>query len=292
MFSVVARAGKFLLSILPGGMSVRAFYLYRFRRFPDLKNPSRLTEKIAWRKLNQRDPRFIVFADKLAVKDEIARLAGPEYVIPTYWSGENPDEIPYDKIEYPCVVKVNHHSGEHVFLRSRADVDKEKISGIMRKLLGQTHGKLTKEWAYTRIPRRVLVEQMLINPEGAVPEDYKFFVFHGRVEFVQVDYGRFTQQVRGFFSRDWELLPVIVEFPSPSSCPPRPATFTRMIEIAEKVGRQFDFARVDLYSCGDRIYFGEATFYPMNGQQRYRPEEWDTRFGSSWSLAHQGRGGV
>ena len=39
--------------------------------------------------------------------------------------------------------------------------------------------------------RRVIVEELLAGAGGGVPDDYKFFVFHGRCAFVQVDTGRF-----------------------------------------------------------------------------------------------------
>jgi hypothetical protein len=52
-----------------------------------------------------------------------------------------------------------------------------------------------------------------------------------------------------------------------------------MIDIAEKIGAQFDFVRVDLYSPPQGILFGEASFYPNSGLKAFVPEEWDYRFG-------------
>jgi hypothetical protein len=39
--------------------------------------------KRSWRKLNQRDPRFHIFADKVAVKGEIEKLIGKKHLIET-----------------------------------------------------------------------------------------------------------------------------------------------------------------------------------------------------------------
>jgi hypothetical protein len=35
------------------------------------------------------------------------------------------------------------------------------------------------------------VEELLAGADGGVPDDYKFFVFHGTCCYVQVDRGRF-----------------------------------------------------------------------------------------------------
>lgn len=291
MRELIAKAARAVSPVVPDRLMVEARYYRLLGRLPDLKNPRRFTEKIAWRKLYQRDPRFVVYADKVAVKSEISNLIGNQHVIPTYWAGTTSADIPYDELSYPCVVKANHHSGEHVFLKSRQDVEKARVDAVIGRLLNQTHGKQTNEWAYTQIPRRVMVEKMLLKPDGQVPEDYKFFVFHGRTELIQVDFGRFQNQVRGFYNREMQLLPLQVDHacsdsvPRPNSGCTLPApNLQELLRIAERIGAQFDFARIDLYLCGDEIYFGEATFYPMNGHQRYTPDDWDFRLGEFWRM--------
>lgn len=57
-----------------------------------------------------------------------------------------------------------------------------------------------------------------------------------------------------------------------------------LIDLAEKIGAQFDFVRVDLYSPPQGIFFGEATFYPNGGLQAFTPKEWDSEFGEPWRI--------
>jgi hypothetical protein len=57
-----------------------------------------------------------------------------------------------------------------------------------------------------------------------------------------------------------------------------------MIELAEKIGSQFDFVRVDLYSPPQGIFFGEVTFYPDGGLQVFTSKEWDDKFGEPWKI--------
>ena len=57
-----------------------------------------------------------------------------------------------------------------------------------------------------------------------------------------------------------------------------------MINLAERIGAQFDFVRVDLYSPPQGILFGEVTFYPGAGLRAFIPEDWDYKFGEPWKI--------
>ena len=55
-----------------------------------------------------------------------------------------------------------------------------------------------------------------------------------------------------------------------------------MIELAEILGRDFDFARIDLYLVEGKIFFGEVTHYPNAGLARFEPREFDRVLGDVW----------
>jgi len=119
----------------PDYVAINLQYFRNFRELPNLKNPKKFTEKLAWRKLYQRDPQFSVFSDKVAAKKEIAKLIGAQHIIETLWVGINPEEIPLDNLKPPFVIKVNHSSGGHIFIRTTADIDRHTILETMRKQL-------------------------------------------------------------------------------------------------------------------------------------------------------------
>jgi TupA-like ATPgrasp len=60
----------------------------------------------------------------------------------------------------------------------------------MHKQLCFSHGHKFREWGYLGITPMVMVERMIDVGGEKVPEDYKFFVYHGLVHFIQVDYDR------------------------------------------------------------------------------------------------------
>ena len=55
-----------------------------------------------------------------------------------------------------------------------------------------------------------------------------------------------------------------------------------MLELAESIGRDFSYVRVDLYQIEGRTRFGELTFYTGAGNDRFEPPEWDAIFGQQW----------
>jgi hypothetical protein len=52
-----------------------------------------------------------------------------------------------------------------------------------------------------------------------------------------------------------------------------------MIAIAETLGRDFEFVRIDLYVLEDKVYFGEITHTPTAGLSRPKPRDFDAALG-------------
>jgi TupA-like ATPgrasp len=280
---IIKQAYALALQHLPDGPAIQLMYARRFKALPNLSAPRTFNEKIAWRKLHQKDPRFPVFADKLRVKDEVARLAGAQYVIETLWSGDRPEDIPFDRLTPPYVIKVSHSSGENIFVHTQADIDRPAIFRSLHKQLAFSHHHRFREWGYKDIPRKILVERMLKTPDGGVPEDYKFFVYGGRTHFIQVDQARFERHARVYYDREWNTLPLTSVYPM-GSPGPRPARLDAMLALAEKMGTGFDSVRIDLYDAPEGIKFGEATFYHGAGLEGFSPPEWDRAFGDPWII--------
>jgi len=282
--NVVEKVYESVIDTLPDYAAVNLMYFRRFRRLPNLRHPRTFNEKIAWRKLYQHNPKFPIFTDKIAVKAEVAKLIGGQHIIETLWVGSNPEDIPFDGLKPPYVIKVTHSYGGNVFIRTARDIKRDEIVGSMREQIGSPHGHTFREWGYSGIPPKVMVERMVEMPGDKVPEDYKFFTYHGRVHFIQLDRDRFREHKQNLYDREWNLLPVEYKSPPTSEPVPKPANLGEMINLAEKIGAQFDFVRVDLYSPPQGILFGEVTFYPNAGLRPFIPRDWDNKFGEPWQI--------
>lgn len=285
VFDASSWAFWWTVSRLPDGVGVRLAYLKNFGRLPDLASPKTFNEKLNWRKLHQRDPRHVIYSDKVAVKERIASLIGPDHVLPNLWVGERPEEIPFDRLEPPYVIKTNHACGNHIFVRFKSDVQRDKIIGYLRRQLAYDYSSKYKEWAYRHIDRKVLVEPMIPGTEASLPDDYKFFVYHGKALFVQHNTNRSYKLKVTFYDRDWRKLPAKLGwYDTEPGDVERPSHYDLMISMADRIGSQFDFARIDFYQTPQSVLFGEATFFPNAGMVPFAPAAWDLRFGEPWQL--------
>jgi hypothetical protein len=98
---------------------------------------------------------------------------------------------------------------------------------------------------------------------------------------VQVDYDRFSGHTRTLYDQDWNPQDTELAFPK-GEITEQPKTFEEMKKIAEKLGEDFDFMRVDLYTINDDIFFGELTPCPGAGRDRFRPTCYDLELGQFW----------
>jgi hypothetical protein len=55
-----------------------------------------------------------------------------------------------------------------------------------------------------------------------------------------------------------------------------------MARLAEQIGGDFDFARVDLYCARGRVWFGEITHYDGNACTAFEPRSYDRIIGDMW----------
>jgi hypothetical protein len=58
-------------------------------------------------------------------------------------------------------------------------------------------------------------------------------------------------------------------------------TLNRLIQTAESLSKEIDYTRVDLFLCGDKIYFGEYTNYHNSATPL--SDEWETLGGKLWA---------
>lgn len=271
------------IRVLPLPLSLRLQHLRYTRRLPNLRSPKTFNEKVNWRKLNDPNPLFEVLADKVSVKSYVQERLGPGWVIPTLWHGAALPPRGRRNWPLPFVLKANHASGWNDFVRTPEDMDWARIEAEVKTWLRTPWHPHNGEGWYNRFERQVLVEP-LVGELGSVPWDYKFFVFSGRVAYVQVDTDRFTGHKRCFYDREWRKQPFSLHYPFEPRDIPRPGHLEKMVIAAEELGRDLDFVRIDFYDLEDGPLFGEITFAPDAGHGRFNPASWDGRLGALWTL--------
>ena len=120
-----------------------------------------------------------------------------------------------------------------------------------------------------------------IGDAGKLPVDYKIYTFGGRATHIQVHLDRENRHRWILFDRDWQR----VSAPTADADPEKPLSLSRMLIAAEKLGRGFDFVRADFYEVDDQPLFGELTFYPGSGLDKFHPVSLDEDLGQLWRAA-------
>ena len=110
-------------------------------------------------------------------------------------------------------------------------------------------------------------------------------MFAGVVYAIQLVIDRFKSYRINFYDRDWNLLDIrgYGKRPRSDEAIPPPARLPDMLKLAEALGKDFPYVRVDLYEINREIKFGELTFYTTSGFDRFDPPEWDYKFGLQWT---------
>ena len=279
-----------LLRLLPDKMYLSIKFHKEFGRWPDWKNPTTYSEKLQWLKLYDRNPEYTRMVDKYAVKKYVADIIGEEYLIPTLGIWDKPEEIEWDKLPNQFVLKTTHGGGNTgvVICKDKSTFDRKKAIEKLNDSIDTDLYKVWREWPYKDVPKRVIAEKYIEpNPETNDLSDYKFFCFNGEVKglFVATERQNPNEEVKfDFFDENYKHLPLRQGHDHAKVTPPKPRNFELMKSLSAKLSKGFPHVRIDLYDLGDKVLFGEITFFHFSGLVRFEPEYWDKHFGDMITL--------
>lgn len=255
--------------------------LYRHRRLPRWRPPVTFNDHLfaMKRRGDLYDPLRQYVSDKLLVKDYIAALVGPDYVLETLAVLESEAEVEaFRPPPQTCVVKPAHLSGHYFMLGAGEEPDRAQ----MKRWFRLNHYDVWREANYRYLRPRILVEAYFAaQPEG-LTHDYKVFCIHGRARFIQSIMDRFGRPSRICYSPGWKKLPFGLGYP-PEGEHPRPRRLEETIAVAERVSAAFSVIRVDFLAAGDQVKIGELTNLHMNAQSQLVPRDYDRRLGRLFS---------
>ncbi|MDQ5987597.1 MAG: hypothetical protein CSYNP_03342 [Syntrophus sp. SKADARSKE-3] len=246
----------------------------------NLDRPKTLNEKIQWLKLNHRTPLHTICADKYAVREYVKEKIGEEHLIPLAFHTRNPANIIPDNLpDYPFIIKTNHDNSGHIVVKDKSTIDWKSVQETLKKKLKRNYYYPGREWQYKDIEPYIIVEKLLMDEKGNIPNDYKLHCFNGRVAFIQVDLDRSIDHKRNLYDVDWNFMDCVWIFNNGSALE-RPCLLPKMLSLAEIPAKDFHYVRVDLYNIGSAIYVGELTFSPGGGFEVFSPPEWDVKLGN------------
>lgn len=275
---------RVLASVIPDAAFVRLYYAMHLGHWPDVRTPKTFSEKIQWLKLNYRPQVLHDLVDKWAVRKYVRDRLGPEILVPVYGVYRSVEEIDFLQLPNQFVMKPTHGSGWVIMCLDKERFDWPLAKRKLRTWLRRDYYYHAREWVYKGLEPKIICEQLIAGNEGGIPNDYKVFCLGGKPRLIQVDIDRFGQHKRNIYDVEWNRVPLEILYPQAEIDVPRPACLDEMLEAAARLAEPFPLCRVDLYVVDDRFFFGELTFFPGNGVERFRPECYDRKLGEELVL--------
>lgn len=249
-----------------------------------------------------RNPIVEICCDRIAARQYVAEKIGSEVLPQVFAVVSDAGKIPWETIPREFVAKVTHGSGGFIGVWNGISGDVELpsdpsealwkrywinpvnlnrsqttrlLSANLKQNYAMRQGKLF-EWGYFKVPRNVIVEELLIHEDGNLAAQTAIYCFKGVPKFIRQSV-RDENHKRYFAWRDIDWSPL--EFWQISIRGPEklsenintPKNFTNMLRIATELSSELDFVRVDLYDLGNRVVFGELTLYPSGGFPYFYP---------------------
>lgn len=284
----------------------------------DESKKDQYSQKLFRRMLHDRNPLLVTLEDKYKAREYVLSKGACKVPELLWWSTERPVKIPWDELPEKYVIKTNHWSGDGIYFINNSNEPLKEVAAemsigelykiidngndhrgkkISRNWMARKLSRLLKkryamelEWATQQIsPAGVMIEEML-TVDGALPDDVKFHVFHGKVGWIQIDVGRFTEHRQSIYRSDGSIIEQSnPRFPGITELKHlherfSPEYIAEMVEIAEKLCEDIDYTRLDLFDIDGNIFFGEFTNY--HNAAHPQSDELEALGGSLWKTEY------
>ena len=273
---------KYFLRFLPDKLYIKIYYKAVFKKNLNLEEPKTFNEKLQWLKFNDRNPLYTQLVDKYEVRKFIKEKIGEEYLVPIYGVWDNFEEIDFKKLPDKFVLKCTHDSGGIVIVKDKSKLDLKKAKKKINQALKRNFFYIGREWPYKSVKPRIMAEMYLEDNTNKELYDYKFMCFNGQVKCLFICSGRNNEEGLhvDFYDIDWNKMPFERKYKSSSTNFQKPKNYEKMKELAVILSKDIPFVRVDFYEINGKIYFGELTFYPGSGFEKFSPSKYDEILGS------------
>ena len=262
-------------------------------------------------KINLLDPSSPLFAPIDTLGSTLLATNICPYLPKLYGIYKSFDDIDFATLPSSFAIKTNHDGGGVVLVPDKQEFlrDQARFEAARRKIqqhLATNFYTLFREWHYKDIEPRVFIEELLgadsresstktfenddfhnkiaqVLESYKAPTDYKCHLFNGTLSHIEVIRGRFVHQEEIALDEQWQKLPFDYEKRA-TTLPPPPKDLPTMKQIASLLSQPFAYVRVDLYEIDSAIFFGEMTFTPACGTDKFSPQEWDHILGDRWKM--------
>lgn len=264
---------------------LKAWYKKQTGKELNLDNPQTYNEKIQWLKLYDSTPLKTRLADKYLVREWVKEKIGEEYLIPLLGVWDRFEDINFDKLPNKFVLKANHGCGWNIIVKDKNKFDRKEAKNKFDKWMNTNFAFVNGfELHYKNIKPKIIAEKYIENNENDL-YDYKVFCFNGKAYYIMYLAERQKGLKMVFYDTRWNKMPFVYSYPQYDQEIERPKKLDKLIELSEKLSKDFSHARIDFYilNSGD-IKFGEITFTSASGVCKWNPERYDVILGKILNL--------
>ncbi|WP_163411157.1 ATP-grasp fold amidoligase family protein [Flavobacterium ajazii] len=247
----------------------KAKYYCKNKRILNLDNPQEFMEKIQWLKLYHYKEGYGQYVDKFEVRSFVETKIGKKYLNDIIGVYDTVEEIDFEKLPKQYAIKGTHGSGYNLIVKDTSSINNTDDKNKLKSFLSSNYYDKYREAIYKDVKPRLLIEKYISNfDEGLI--DYKFYCFHGQPKYILVKKLEDGKQKKCFYDLNWKKITSNEnDINRLESEIEKPANFNEMLKVASVLSDQFIFVRVDLYSIEDKVLFGELTFFPTGGHNRF-----------------------
>jgi len=247
---------------------------------PNLVAPKEFMEKLLWLKLYYYTFNYERYVDKYDVRNYVAEKVGSAYLNEIYGVYDAVSQISFDQLPNEFVLKGTHGSGYNIIVKDKSTLDIALTKKKLNQFLTDNYYYKFRELIYKNVTPRILIEKYISEIDSDSLIDYKFHCFHGEPKYVFVQQEKNKKLKKSFYDLSWNKVMPEKHVPAFADAYfKKPQNFNEMIEVARKLSDGFIFLRVDLYAVGDKIIFGELTFFSTGGLVRSSIERFNKEFG-------------
>ena len=286
-YFITSPAAKGWLNWVPDSLYLKVLYRVIMGRKLNLKNPKEYNEKLQWLKLNDRKPEYSTMVDKYEVRGYIEDLLGDKYLIPCLGIYDSVDDIDIDALPDRFVLKCTHDSGSVEICKDKSSFDIEGARHRLSQAMKRNYYATYREWPYKYVKPRIIAEGYL-EGDGGDLKDYKVMCFNGEAKIIEVHENRFVEgkvHTQTFYDREWSIVTLTqVETVTVDRPSERPRQLEEILRLSELLAKNMYHARIDWYIEGDKIFFGEITFFDGSGFESFSTPEMERMLGDMINL--------
>ncbi len=280
-----------LLRICFGAKGYTYFrFIITHKYLPNLKKPRSFSEKIIYRKFNVDPNELSKYVDKYTVRDYVKEKIGERYLIPLLLVKDKISIEDFNSLPQSFVIKTsNGGGGNNVSVITDVNsVDHKSICNLFNEYVGCKFGARVDELFYDIENPKIMFETLLSNKDQSPLLDYKFHIFKGRNKlkiFLQINSEYNTKNcTKTLYNLSGNISHIQFDgYSYGSDSIKLPSNFNKMLEVALILSEPFKYSRIDLYNVEGIIYFGEITFCPASGWDKFNNKKFDFLFGDYWN---------